>query len=94
MAGDVAQAQEALQRWRAASRAGAKLAAALQEGASLAVLSRAIQVRSRTGWQLWPAHGCHENVVKLSTRLAYACSHAAVSDVPSSASACVIMHDI
>ena len=49
---DVTQAQEALQRWRAASIAGAKLTAALQDGASIAVLSRAIQVRNRAGWSL------------------------------------------
>ena len=49
---DVTQAQEALQRWRAASIAGAKLTAALQDGTSNAVLSRAIQVCNRAGWSL------------------------------------------
>lgn len=42
--GDVAAAQQALQRWQRTTNNEAKLAKALKEGASVAGLSRAIQV--------------------------------------------------
>ena len=41
---DIAAAQQALQRWQRTTNNEAKLAKALKEGASIAGLSRAIQV--------------------------------------------------
>ncbi len=44
---DIAAAQQALQRWQRTTNNEAKLAKALKEGASVAGLSRAIQVSFR-----------------------------------------------
>ncbi len=65
LAPDLAKARKALEQWRCMSVSDAKLARLLREGASTAVLARAIQVRRRLG----AGHACtHESDLRTRTR--------------------------